>query len=264
MPRFSVNLTFLFQEYAFLDRIAMAREQGFEAVEFMYQPDQSPAAIAAALRDNGMQLVLMNTPAGNFEAGERGLACLPAQRQAFRTSILRAIEVATATACPRLHVMAGVEPPGADRRALQACFLDNLAWAAEQAAKAKLTLLLEPINRRDIPGYFLHDYDVAERILAEMALPHLRLQFDMYHVQVVHGDVSKRLQRQLPLIEHIQIANPPDRREPGRGELNYDFLLQSLDELGYAGWVGCEYRTPGPTAESLGWIRPWGVLPLKR
>ncbi|WP_428246613.1 hydroxypyruvate isomerase family protein [Ferrovibrio sp.] len=263
MPRFSANLTFLFQEYAFLDRLAVAREQGFDAVEFMYQPDQSPAAIAAALRDNGLELVLMNTPAGNFEAGERGLACLPQQRQAFRTSIHRAFEVASAAGCKRLHVMAGVEPAGADRRALEACFLDNLAWAAEQAARAGLTLLLEPINRRDIPGYFLHDYDVAERILREMALPHLRLQFDMYHVQVVHGDVSKRLERQLPLIEHIQIANPPDRREPGNGELDYGFLLGRLDQLGYAGWVGCEYRPAGDTLDSLGWIRPWGVTPRR-
>lgn len=263
MPRFSANLTFLFQEYAFLDRLAVAREQGFDAVEFMYQPDQSPAAIAAALRDNGLELALMNTPAGNFEAGERGLACLPQQRQAFRTSIHRAFEVASAAGCKRLHVMAGVEPAGADRRALEACFLDNLAWAAEQAARAGLTLLLEPINRRDIPGYFLHDYDVAERILREMALPHLRLQFDMYHVQVVHGDVSKRLERQLPLIEHIQIANPPDRREPGNGELDYGFLLNRLDQLGYAGWVGCEYRPAGDTLDSLGWIRPWGVTPRR-
>ncbi len=263
MPRFSANLTFLFQEYAFLDRLAVAREQGFAAVEFMFQPDQSPAAIAAALRDNGLELALMNTPAGNFEAGERGLACLPQQRQAFRTSIHRAFEVATAAGCKRLHVMAGVEPPGADRRALEACFLDNLAWAAEQAARAGLTLLLEPINRRDIPGYFLHDYDVAERILSEMALPQLRLQFDMYHVQVVHGDVSKRLERQLPLIEHIQIANPPDRREPGNGELDYGFLLGRLDQLGYAGWVGCEYRPAGDTLASLAWIRPWGVTPRR-
>ncbi len=263
MPRFSVNLTFMFQEYAFLDRFAAAREQGFEAVEFMFQPDQTPAAIAAALRDNGQQLVLMNTPAGNFDAGERGLACLPARRQDFRTSLMRALEVATATGCPRLHVMAGVEPPGADRRALEACFLDNLAWAAEQAERAGLLLLIEPINRRDIPGYFLHDYDTAERILGEMNLPRLRLQFDFYHVQVVHGDVSKRLERQFPLIEHIQIANPPDRREPGNGELNYDFLLGRLDALGYAGWVGAEYRPSRRTEETLDWIRPWGVKPTK-
>ncbi len=259
MPRFSVNLSFMFQEYAFLDRFGAARDQGFEAVEFMFQPDQAPAAIVAALRDNGQQLALMNTPAGNFEAGERGLACLPNQRQNFRSGLLRAFEVATAAGCPRLHVMAGVAPAGADHRALEACFLDNLAWAAEQAQRAGLILLLEPINQRDIPGYFLHNYDVAERVLGEMALPHLRLQFDMYHVQLVHGDVSKRLERQLPLIEHIQIANPPDRREPGNGELDYGFLLRRLDDLGYAGWVGCEYRPSRRTEETLDWIRPWGV-----
>ncbi|WP_341703754.1 2-oxo-tetronate isomerase [Ferrovibrio sp.] len=262
MPRFAVNLSFLFQEDPFLDRFAAAAAQGFEAVEFTFPYDFSPAAVAAAARDAGLQVVLFNTPPGDYAAGERGLAALPARRQDFRAAMMRAFDYAEALACPRIHVIAGVEPAGADRRAMRACYLDNLAWAAEQASGFGRLLLIEPINRRDIPGFYLHDYDEAQRIIEEIGAPNLRLQFDFYHAQIIHGDVTKRFERQLPWSAHVQIANPPDRRGPGDGELDYRFIFDRIDALGYDGWVSCEYRAgEAGTAASLGWIRDYGIRP---
>lgn len=262
MPRFAANVSFMFQEDPFLDRFAAAAGQGFQAVEFTFPYDFSPAAVAAAVRDAGLQVVLFNSPPGDYAAGERGLAALPARRQDFRASMMRAFDYAEALSCPRIHVIAGVEPAGTDRKALRACFLDNLAWAAEQASGLGLTLMLEPINRRDIPGFYLYDYDEAERIIGEIGAPNLRLQFDFYHAQITHGDVIKRFERQLPCSSHIQIANPPDRRGPGRGELDYRFIFAQIDALGYDGWVSCEYR-PGDegTVASLDWIREYGIRP---
>ncbi|MBX3454994.1 2-oxo-tetronate isomerase [Ferrovibrio sp.] len=257
MPRFAANLTFLFQNLAFMDRFAAAAEQGFMAVEFMSAYEHAPAAVAAALRDNGLRMALMNSPAGDLQAGERGLAALPERRRDFRTSIGRALDYCAATGCPLLHVMAGIVPEKAERRLLQACYMDNLAWAAEQARQAGVALTIEPINGRDIPGYFLQDYDYAETVLKELKAPNLHLQFDMYHVQVLHGDVSMRLERQLPLIAHVQVANPPDRAEPDIGELNYDYLFRKLDALGYAGWVGAEYKPTDRTETSLNWFKPY-------
>ena len=257
MPRFAANLTFLFQDLAFMDRFAAAAEQGFTAVEFMSAYEHAPSAVAAALRDSGLRVALMNSPAGNYEAGERGLAALPERRREFRASIGRALEYCAATACPLLHVMAGIAPEKAERRLLQACYMDNLAWTAEQAARAGVAITIEPINGRDMPGYFLADYDYAETVIGEVKAPNLHLQFDMYHVQVLHGDVSRRLERQFPLIAHVQVANPPDRREPGNGELDYAFLFQRLDALGYAGWVGAEYKPAAATEASLAWFQPY-------
>jgi len=257
MPRFAANLSFLFQDRPFLERFGAARQAGFEAVEFMFPTDQAPASIAARLREHGLQAVLMNMPAGNWEAGERGLAALPERRQDFRAALQKGLDVAITIECPRLHVLAGQQPAGTDRRAFEACYTDNLAWASGPAAQADVTLTIEPINRRDIPDYFLHDYDHAERLLRGMDLPNLRLQFDIYHAQVIHGDVSHRLAHQMPLIEHVQIANPPGRNEPGQGELDFGFLFQKLDGLGYAGWIGAEYRPLESTEKSLGWLAPY-------
>lgn len=266
MPRFAANLSYLFQDEPFLDRFQAAASQGFQAVEFQFPYDHSAAAVAAAARDSGLQVVLFNAPPGNWDAGERGLASLPERRQDFRAAMARAFDYAVAYNCPRIHVVAGVEKNGMDRRAMEACYMDNLAWAAEQASGFGLMLLIEPINRRDVPGFFLHDFDYAERILAEIDAPNLRLQFDIYHAQIVHGDIAKRLERQMPWIGHIQIANPPDRHEPGAGEIDYHFIFGKLDSLGYDGWVGCEYRPAGDTEASLEWIRRYGVVkpPPKR
>lgn len=263
MPRFAANLSFLFQEDPFLDRFAAAAGQGFEAVEFMFPYDHAPAAVAAAARDAGIQVVLFNAPPGDWQAGERGLAALPERRREFRAAIARAFDYAAALNCPRIHVVAGVQPPGLDRRAMEACYMDNLAWAAEQASGIGVTLMIEPINRRDIPGFFLSDFDFAQQVVEEIAAPNLRLQFDIYHAQIIHGDISRRLERQMPWIGHVQIANPPDRREPGNGEINYPFIFERLDALGYDGWVGCEYRPENSTVDSLGWIRPHGIRPRR-
>jgi len=261
MPRFAANLSFLFQEFGFIDRFAAAAAQGFAAVEFMFPAEHAPATVAAALRDQGLQMALMNAPAGDWAAGERGLAALPDRRRDFRAAMARGLDFAGAIGCPKLHVLAGLVPQGADIRAHQACYMDNLAWAAQQALGFGITLTIEPINQRDIPGFFLSDFDYAERVIAEIGAPNLRLQFDIYHAQVIHGDVSRRLQRQFPLVGHVQIANPPDRREPGKGELSFDFLFGQLDALGYDGWVGCEYRPEGSTRDSLAWGHGWGLRP---
>jgi hydroxypyruvate isomerase len=259
MPRFAANLSYLFQDEPFLDRFQAAAQQGFEAVEFQFPYDHSPAAVAAAARDSGLPVVLFNAPPGNWSEGERGLASLPDRRQDFRAAMARAFDYATACNCPRIHVVAGVGKPGMDRRAMRACYMDNLAWAAEQASAHGLILLIEPINRRDIPGFFLSDFDEAEAILTEINAPNLRLQFDFYHAQIIHGDIIRRLEKHLPWIGHIQIANPPGRHEPGVGEINYDFVFERLDALGYDGWVGCEYRPSADVEASLEWIRRYGV-----
>lgn len=264
MPRFAANLSFLFQEEPFLDRFAAAAAQGFAAVEFLFPYDYAPAAVASAARDAGVSVALFNAPPGDWAAGERGLAALPDRRRDFRAALARALDYAAALNCPRIHVVAGIEPANADRRAMEACYMDNLAWAAEQASGAGVQLMIEPINRRDIPGFFLHDFDAAAKVVADIGAPNLRLQFDIYHAQIIHGDISTRLRRQLPLVGHIQIANPPDRREPGNGEIDYGHMFRLLDDLGYDGWVGCEYRPAGATADSLDWIRPWGVVPPRR
>ncbi|WP_300297288.1 2-oxo-tetronate isomerase [Ferrovibrio sp.] len=264
MPRFAANLSFLFQDLPFLDRFPAAADQGFAAVEFMFPYDHAPAAIAAAMRDAGLQVALFNAPPGDWTAGERGLASLPNRRQEFRAAMARAFDYAAALNCPRIHVVAGVEPARPDRRAMEACYMDNLAWAAEQASGAGLLLLIEPINRRDIPGFFLSDFDVAQKVIEEIGAPNLRLQFDIYHAQIIHGDISRRLERQMPWVGHIQIANPPDRREPGNGEIDYRYIFDRVDALGYDGWVGCEYRPEADTVASLGWIREYGVVPKRR
>jgi hydroxypyruvate isomerase len=263
MPRFAANLSFLFPELPFLDRFAAAAAQGFRAVEFMFPYDHSAAAVAAAVRDANLQVVLFNAPPGDWAAGERGLASLPDRRKDFRAAMARAFEYAEALRCPRIHVVAGVQSAKADRRAMEACYMDNLAWAAQQASGMAITLMIEPINQRDVPGFFLSDFDFAEQVVKEIALPNLRLQFDVYHAQIIHGDISRRIARQMPVIGHVQIANPPDRREPGNGEIDYGHIFRLFDELGYDGWIGCEYRPAGDTVDSLHWIRDYGVVPPK-
>jgi len=264
MPRFAANLSFLFQEEPFLERFAAAADQGFQAVEFMFPYDHSAAAVASAVRSAGVQVVLFNTPAGDWSKGERGLAALPNRRQDFRAAMARTFEYAEAYDCPRIHVVAGMQPAGADRRAMEACFMDNLAWAAEQAAGLGRMLMLEPLNQRDNPGFFLSDFDFAEKVIADIGAPNLRLQFDVYHAQITHGDLTKRIERQMPWIGHVQIANPPHRHEPGKGEIDYRHVFETFDRLGYEGWIGCEYRPSGSMLDSLNWIREYGVVPPKK
>ena len=261
MPKFAANLSMLYQELPFLDRFGVAARDGFGAVEYLFPYAFSAADIAARLRDNGLQQVLFNAPPGNWEAGERGFACLPGRDDEFHAAIDEALRYAEALHCPRVHVMAGLRPQGADRDALRKVYVDRLRRAATVAANTGVTLLIEPINTRDIPGYFLNRQDEAHAIVEEVGAANLKVQMDLYHCQVVEGDLAMKIRQYLPggNVGHVQIAGVPERHEPNVGELNYPYLFAVLDECGYDGWVGCEYRpragaVAGGTTVGLGWM----------
>ena len=266
MPRFAANLSMLYGEHAFLDRFAAASADGFKGVEYLFPYDFPAAEIAQRLRDHGLQQVLFNAPPGDWAAGERGLACLPGREAEFRKGFARALEYAEALGCPRIHVMAGLVPEGQTREALRPLYIDNLRWAAEQAAQAGRTVLIEPINTRNIPGFFLNRQDEAHAIVQAVGLPSLQVQFDLYHCQIVEGDVAMKIRQYLPTgrVGHFQIAGVPERHEPDIGEMNYPYLFTVIDEVaaqcGWQGWVGCEYlprrgAEPGGTTAGLGWAR---------
>jgi 2-dehydrotetronate isomerase len=257
MPRFAANLSFLYGEHAFMDRFAAAARDGFRAVEFAFGYAFPPREIAAQLTEHGLQQILINVPPGDLAAGERGLAGLPGRESDFRRGLLEyALPYASALRCPRIHVMPGVLPAGADRAAHRAAFVANLAWAAPLAASAGIELLIEPINPRDVPGYLLNRQDEAHAIVAEVGAPNLKVQMDLYHCQIVEGDVAMKLRQYLPTgrVGHLQIAGVPQRREPDRGELHYPTLFALIDDLGYKGHIGCEYRPAAGTSAGLGWM----------
>jgi len=257
MPRFAANLSMMYTEHPFLERFAAASRDGFGAVEFLFPYEHTANELAAALKQHGLQQVLFNAPPGDWAGGERGVACLPGRDDEFRDGVRRALAYAQALACPRVHVMAGIAPAGVERAALRARYAAQLAWAAEQAARVQVDILIEPINRRDIPGYFLNRQDDAHTIVAEIGAPNLKVQMDLYHCQIVEGDVATKLRRYLPTgrVGHMQVAGVPDRHEPDVGELNPDYLFDVIDELGYDGWIGCEYRPRAGTSAGLGWLR---------
>jgi hydroxypyruvate isomerase len=268
MPRFAANLSLLYPEHAFLDRFQAAAADGFRGVEFLFPYEWEPRELAARLRSHDLQQVLFNAPPGNFAAGERGLACLPGREADFRESIAVALRYADALACPRVHVMAGLLPAGMERPALRTTFVDNLRWAAGEAARQGVALMIEPINTRDMPGYFLNRQDHAHELVAEVGALNVQVQMDLYHCQVVEGDVASKIRQYLPTgrVGHFQIAGVPQRNEPDTGELNYPYLFEVIDELsrssGWQGWVGCEYRPArgsqtGGTSAGLGWLRRW-------
>lgn len=253
MPRFAANLSFLFSELPFLDRFEAAAKVGFKAVESTNVYEAPASDIAARLKANGLTMALLNTPAGNAEAGERGLAALPGREKEFDAAVASALRYAEATGCQRIHVLAGVVHHGARR----ATYVANLARAAKAAAG--IDLLIEPINRRDIPGYFLNKTHEARSVIHEVGTKNLGLQFDLYHRQVEEGDVSTAMAEFAPLIRHFQVASPPDRGEPDAGEMNYRWLFQQIDASGFDGWVGCEYRPRAGTALGLKWAEACGV-----
>ena len=257
MPRFAANLSMMFNEVPFLDRFALAAKAGFKGVEFLFPYDHPAAEIAARLKDNGLQQVLFNAPAGDFGKGERGMAAIPGKQAAFRESIKLALEYATTLACPRLHIMAGLKPEGVAHDTLTAVYGANLAYAAEECAKAGVKPIIEPINHRDIPGFFLNTTDQAAAIIAAIGPEKLGLQFDLYHCQITEGDVVKRVEKHLPLIAHMQVADTPGRHEPGTGEVNWPFVFKTIDALGFRGWIGCEYRPAGETLAGLSWFAPY-------
>ena len=206
---------------------------------------------------HGLRQVLFNAPPGDFAAGERGIAALAGREDEFRAGIERALEYAAALDCPRVHVMAGLVPSGETRAALRPLYLARLAWAAERAARAGVDVLIEPINPRDIPGYFLNRQDEAHAVVGEVGAANLKVQMDLYHCQIVEGDVAMKLRAHLPggRVGHLQIAGVPERHEPDRGELNHPYLFEVIDALGYDGWIGCEYRPAAATSAGLGWLR---------
>jgi hydroxypyruvate isomerase len=254
LPKFSANLGFLFADLPFLDRFASAADAGFRAVEYPAPYDHDPQEIARRLDDLGLVQALFNLPAGDWDAGERGLAILPGRVQAFRDGVARALDIAEALNCQRLNCLAGIARPGADRRTLEATLIDNLAFAAEAAARRGVRLLIEPINTRDMPGFFLNRTADALKLIERVGSENLWLQADVYHMQIMEGDLARRLEAAAPRIAHIQIADNPGRHEPGTGEINYRFLLPWVDSLGYDGWVGCEYRPTTTVEASLGWM----------
>ena len=257
MPRFAANLSFMYGEHAFLDRFEAAAGDGFRGVEYLFPYEHDAREIRARLDTNGLTQVLFNAPPGDWAKGERGIASLPGREEEFQASIGRALEYATVLGNERLHVMAGLIESGLFRSAHHAVFVENIAWAAKQAAVQGITILLEPINGRDMPGYFIHRQDEAHAICDEIGADNVRVQFDFYHAQIVEGDLTTKLRQNLPQIGHIQLASVPERHEPEENELNYPFLFRLLDELGYAGWIGCEYRPRAGTSAGLGWLRPW-------
>jgi hydroxypyruvate isomerase len=257
MPRFAANLSMMFNEVPFLDRFALAAKAGFKGVEFLFPYEHPAAEIAARLKDNGLQQVLFNAPAGDFGKGERGMAAIPGKQAAFRDSIKLALEYAAVLACPRLHIMAGLKPEGVAHDTLTAVYGANLAYAAEECAKVGVKPIIEPINHRDIPGFFLNTTDQAAAIIAAIGPEKLGMQFDLYHCQITEGDVVKRVEKHLPLIAHMQVADTPGRHEPGTGEVKWPFVFKTIDALGFRGWIGCEYRPAGETLAGLSWFAPY-------
>ena len=258
MPRFSANVSFLYTELPFLERFAAAAHDGFRAVEFAFAYEFPAAKIAARLAANHLAQVLINAPPGNIAGGERGLGALAGREEEFAASIATALDFASELRCPRVHVMAGVLPEGADRAVRErarATFVNNLRFAAREALRHDVALTIEPINTRDIPGYFLNTQAEAHAIREEVGASNVGVQMDLYHAQIVEGDLSEKLRRWLPHIGHIQIAGVPHRHEPDVGEINYLYLFDLLDELGYQGWVGCEYRPRNGTSAGLGWMK---------
>ncbi len=276
MPKFAANLSMMYTELPFLQRFEAAAQDGFTAVEYLFPYAFSPAELTARLQGNGLQQVLFNAPPGGTDtasiahawdtSGDRGTACIPGREAEFQAGVLLALGYAQALNCPRIHVMAGLIPHGLQREDVQATCITNLRWAAVQAATHGLDVLIEPINTRDIPRFFLNRQDHAHEIIAEVGVVNLKVQMDLYHCQIVEGDVAMKIRKYLPLdgIGHFQIAGVPERHEPDTGELDYTYLFSVIDEVSaqcnWNGWVGCEYRPkkggqPGGTSAGLGWLR---------
>ncbi|UJW84931.1 2-oxo-tetronate isomerase [Devosia sp. SL43] len=257
MPKFSANLSFLYPDLPFLDRFEAAARDGFKAVEYVGPYDHPPELIAELLQQHGLVQALFNLPAGNWAAGERGIGCHPDRVDEFRAGVATAIRYGTALGCIRINCLAGLAPAGIDRQALHWTLVENLKYAAQCMAEAGIKLLLEPINRRDMPDFFVSTTDHAQHIMAAVNSSNLYLQYDIYHMQVMQGDLIPTFIRLKDQIAHIQIADTPGRHEPGSGEINYAFILPELDRRGYDGWVGCEYRPKAGTSEGLGWMKSY-------
>ena len=253
MPKFAANLTMLFGEMPFLNRFAAAKAAGFSGVEYLFPYDFDKADLREQLGSHGLTQVLHNLPAGNWAAGERGIAILPDRVDEFRDGVLRAVDYAKALDCRQLNCLVGIAPDDADRLKLNEVLVGNLRYAADVLARERIRLLIEPINTMDIPGFFLNRTEQAIQIISDVRSSNLFVQYDIYHMQVMEGDIARSLQKHLPKIAHVQLADNPGRNEPGTGEINYPFLFRHLDAIGYRGWIGCEYKPRTSTVEGLGW-----------
>jgi hydroxypyruvate isomerase len=253
MPRFAANLTMLFGEMPFLDRFAAAKAAGFSGVEYLFPYDYDKADLREQLDEHGLVQVLHNLPAGNWAAGERGIAIMPDRVDEFRDGVARAIGHAKALDCRQLNCLVGIAPHDADPFEMNEVLVENLRFAADALARERIRLLVEPINTLDIPGFFLNKTEQAVQLIADVRSSNLFIQYDIYHMQVMEGDIARSLQKHLPRIAHVQLADNPGRNEPGTGEINYPFLFRHLDTLGYRGWVGCEYKPKTTTVNGLGW-----------
>jgi hydroxypyruvate isomerase len=259
MPKFAANLSMMFTEVPFLDRFAAASNSGFSAAEFLFPYEYSPEVVARQSNTAEIEIILFNLPAGDWSAGERGFTCIPGREEEFRTCVNKALDYATHLDTKQLHAMAGVPPRDADPRACRRTLVENLKYAADRLAGQDIVLLLEAINTRDMPGFFVSTQEDCYSICEEVNAPNLKMQMDLYHMQVMEGDLTTKLKRYARKCGHIQIAGCPDRNEPDTGEICYEYLFQTLDALGYEGWVGCEYRPTGKTGDGVGWLKSWAA-----
>lgn len=254
MPKFAANLSMLFTEEDFLDRFKAAAEAGFKGVEYLFPYDYSAVELKARLDEHGLTQVLHNLPAGDWGAGERGIACHPDRVEEFRAGVEKAIDYATVLGCKQVNCLAGIQPQGVSLEQARRTLVENLRYAAEKLEAAGILLLAEPINTRDIPGFFLNRTEQALAIFDEVGSNNLKLQYDIYHMQIMEGDLAPTIEKHLSRIAHVQLADNPGRHEPGTGEIHYPFLFAHLERLGYDGWIGCEYKPKTTTREGLGWL----------
>ena len=254
MPKFAANLSMMFTEVDFLDRFKAAADAGFKGVEYLFPYDYPVAQIKERLDANGLTQVLHNLPAGDWGAGERGIACHPDRVEEFRAGVDHAIEYATALGCQQVNCLAGIQTQGVTAAAARSTLIENLRYAAEKLKAAGILLLAEPINTRDIPGFFLNRTEQALALFDEVGSDNLKLQYDIYHMQIMEGDLAPTIEKHLARIAHVQLADNPGRNEPGTGEINYPFLFAHLYRLGYDGWIGCEYKPKAATSEGLVWL----------
>ena len=259
MPKFAANLSFLFQDIEFFERFTTAAECGFQAVEYLFPYDYPLDRLKQTLATHGLVQALFNLPPGDWDAGERGLAALPGREVEFRAAVELAGEYAEALACKQVHVMAGIVPEGAEREAYEECYIANLSYAAGYFAECGVRTLIEPLNSFDVPGYLLNGSKQARRVIEAVGSDNLYLQYDVYHLQIMEGNLAHSFERDLDITSHVQIAGVPGRHEPVIGEINYPYLFTLFDRLGYDGWVGCEYRPEGETRAGLGWARDYGI-----
>ncbi len=257
MPKLNANLSMMFNEVDFVERFGAAAKAGFKGVEFLFPYAHDKDQLAELIERHKLDMVLFNMPPGDFTAGDRGLACIPSRKVEFQDAVGKALDYAIALNCKQLHCMAGLKPVGVNEETMRATYIENLQFAAKEVGKHGIDLLIEAINTRDIPGFYLNYSAQAFDVMHYAGMPNLKFQYDIYHMQIMEGDLAPTIEKNLDKIAHMQLADTPGRHEPGTGEINYDFLFEFIDRIGYTGWIGCEYRPAGKTEDGLGWAKAW-------